>query len=192
MDREPDQSLSSIRGLQELPSNGLTRRRFLMTAGGSIGYLLLASCAQTAETTTTTAAPATTAAPVATAPALSEVVFGLSGDPDTLDPHTTIAGNAWIALCNIFDGLTMLDYSSLEAPVPLIAVWRSRGTSRRTGRRTPSTSGRMSLSTTGHPGTARLPCSISGGGSMRDSNITSRPLMQRLQGLSAAWRATTR
>lgn len=121
MDREPDQSLSSIRGLQELPSNGLTRRRFLMTAGGSIGYLLLASCAQTAETTTTTAAPATTAAPVATAPALSEVVFGLSGDPDTLDPHTTIAGNAWIALCNIFDGLTMLDYSSLEAPVPLIA-----------------------------------------------------------------------
>ncbi len=124
MDRDVDQSLSSIRGLQELPSNGLTRRRFLMTAGGSVGYLLLAACAGTSETTTT-AAPATTAAqPASTttaAPALSEVVFGLSGDPDTLDPHTTIAGNAWIALCNIFDGLTMLDYSSLEAPVPLIA-----------------------------------------------------------------------
>ena len=126
MGRDVDQSLSSIRGLQELPSNGLTRRRFLMTAGGSIGYFLLAGCAGTSETTTT-AAPATTAAQPATTttaapmPALSEVVFGLSGDPDTLDPHTTIAGNAWIALCNIFDGLTMLDYSSLEAPVPLIA-----------------------------------------------------------------------
>ena len=71
-----------------------------------------ATTAAPAEETTTTAAPA---------PALSEVVFGLSGDPDTLDPHTTIAGNAWIALCNIFDGLTMLDYSSLEAPVPLMA-----------------------------------------------------------------------
>ena len=42
MGRDVDQSLSSIRGLQELPSNGLTRRRFLMTAGGSIGYFLLA------------------------------------------------------------------------------------------------------------------------------------------------------
>ena len=101
-----------------------------MTAGGSIGYLLLASCTGSGDSPTTTS-PATTAAAAAepgttttaapSKPALSEVVFGLSGDPDTLDPHTTIAGNAWIALNNIFDGLTMLDYSSLEAPVPLIA-----------------------------------------------------------------------
>ena len=125
MGKEEDRGLASIRGLEALPHDGMSRRRFLMTAGGSVGYLLLASCTSS-TTTTTTAAPATTAAASATTAAepmstLSEVVFAVSGDPDTLDPHTTIAGNAWIALCNIFDGLTMLDYSSLEAPVPLIA-----------------------------------------------------------------------
>jgi peptide/nickel transport system substrate-binding protein len=56
----------------------------------------------------------------AATPAKGQIVFGHSADPDTLDPHTTIAGTAWVVLANIYDGLFMNDYSSTAIPVPTV------------------------------------------------------------------------
>jgi len=50
----------------------------------------------------------------------TQLAVALSGGPDTLDPHTTIAGTDWISLANIYDGLFMRDYSSSALPARTI------------------------------------------------------------------------
>lgn len=65
-------------------------------------------------------AEATPAAASETPTAGGQIVFAHSADPDTLDPHTTIAGTAWVVLANVYDGLVMLDYSSPDIPRPTI------------------------------------------------------------------------
>lgn len=55
-----------------------------------------------------------------TAGASRHLNVAISGGPDTLDPHTTIAGTDWIALANIYDGLFMRDYASSALPARTI------------------------------------------------------------------------
>lgn len=116
-------SRSEVSKLSDLSPDVLSRRQFIKVAGGGLGFLVFVSCTASTDVTTTAAAGTLTTAAGGngtTPTALSEVVFGLSGDPDTLDPHTTISGNAWVALANIYDGLVMLDYASPETPPPLL------------------------------------------------------------------------
>lgn len=48
------------------------------------------------------------------------LTVAVSGGPDTLDPHTTIAGTDWVSLANIYDGLFMRDYASPAQPARTI------------------------------------------------------------------------
>ncbi len=54
------------------------------------------------------------------AAAQQQLTVAVSGGPDTLDPHTTIAGTDWISLANIYDGLFMRDYASNAMPARTI------------------------------------------------------------------------
>ncbi len=119
---EHDTDIKVVENLSpQISKLALNRRNFLLGAGAAAGSVVLLGCSSSVDTaavaTTSTTAPGPTTPTYAP---VTEVVFGLSGDPDTLDPHTTIAGNAWVALANVFDGLVMVDYASPETPPPLL------------------------------------------------------------------------
>jgi peptide/nickel transport system substrate-binding protein len=48
------------------------------------------------------------------------LAVAVSGGPDTLDPHVTVAGTDWVSLANIYDGLFMRDYTSPAQPARVI------------------------------------------------------------------------
>jgi peptide/nickel transport system substrate-binding protein len=79
----------------------LTRARFLELAGAAALTLSAPELAFGRSTST-------------------RLVAAVSGGPDTLDTHTTIAGTDWVSLANIYDGLFMRDYASSALPANTI------------------------------------------------------------------------
>jgi peptide/nickel transport system substrate-binding protein len=87
----------------------LSRKQLLGIGGGVLASLLLPDLALASPTRVGSARAAGGTLNVA-----------VSGGPDTLDPHVTIAGTDWVSLANIYDGLFMRDYSSPVQPARTI------------------------------------------------------------------------
>ncbi len=83
----------------------LSRKGFLRVSGSSM-LVLLAGCGGDSATKAAKSGGTLTVA--------------VAGGPDTLDPHTTIAGTDWISLANVYDGLFMRDYASSALPAEVI------------------------------------------------------------------------
>lgn len=89
---------------------GLNRRQFLQVSGVSAAaFVGIVGCGESGGSSATTGGRSA-----------SKLTVAVSGGPDTLDPHTTIAGTDWITLANIYDGLYMRDYASSAQPAETI------------------------------------------------------------------------
>ena len=95
--------------IDRLEEYELSRKKLLGLGGGLLGSLLMAP--QLA---------AGASRQVEARLAGGVLTVAVSGGPDTVDPHTTIAGTDWVSLANVYDGLFMRDYASPAQPARTI------------------------------------------------------------------------